>query len=556
MRAIYPLLLTGALGFITMNSYGQCNTKWNTSLSITDNVTMDSDGSCVYGTGASDLTYSLANGGRTLTIDKDVTIDVGEFNTFAITGSNLLNNFTLQVNEGATLTINGNFRMNYHCDLILIGNLIVKGDLNTAGWDFFMNFDLGDNAVLAVEGDANFNRGYGSNKDRIYVLGESSSVGGGFDAVNVGSDPFSTTQSLDFNALSASINFWDESKLVEGDRSGNKVSVYILSELTVNTASGWYGKYLRVKAFGFDNNEIDLPNQASLGTITSLQDLKDRIATVKWEVKNNTVKDKLDHYHDNGKTNTNHLTKEENSTMQDYFSQNRKIVIEFVDSPSDAKAVYESYPSNARMSAVQNIEEIEIENDMGDLPIILSSFSIRTTDQQTVELKWTSAMEINNDYYEVFRSVNQTNWESIGTMDGAGNTNYAIDYTFIDEQPLPEAYYKLVQYDFDGQNEAYGPLFVTLKGDTDPTFQAKLYPNVLHRNEVSNLSIQGASAGADFSIEVINNQGNTIYQEVIENLAGSSILKPLNLPSKMPSGMYYMIVKSGRKVVKNKLILQ
>ncbi|MBD0399922.1 T9SS type A sorting domain-containing protein [Flammeovirga sp. EKP202] len=558
MRAIYPLLLAGLLGFITMESYGQCENKWNSSLSISDNETLTSDGSCVYGTVGTDLTYSLSNLGRTLTVENDVTINVGDENTFAITGSSIARNFVLEIEENATLTINGNFRMNYHCDLKLDGKLIVKGDLNTAGWDFLMNFDLGDNAILVVEGDANFNRGYGSNTDHIYVLGQSSSELNNFTTVNVGSDPFSNTKALDFDESSTSIDFWDDTKLVASDRSSNKVSAYLLSNLTINSSSGWYGKYLKVTAYGFDADDIVMPDQSG-GAIQSIQELKSRIGKVKWDVQNATVKNKIDRYHvnkNNGEDDDDDLSGEGDAETYTYLTKSRKIVIEFVDTYAEVVTTYPEYLSGGRLNGIMSIDEIEVSNNnVGDLPIELSSFTVASTDQQSVALSWTSAMEINNDYYEVLRSVDQANWESIGIISGAGNSNYAIDYTFIDEEPLSRAYYQLVQYDFDGGSEAFGPLFISLQKDDVDNFQVKTYPNVIHDEPIS-LSIQDLSTTNAIMVQVIDNMGSIVYQEEIENLAKKSILKPVQLPSNLPSGMYFMIVKAGRQVAKNKLILQ
>ncbi|KXX68488.1 T9SS type A sorting domain-containing protein [Flammeovirga sp. SJP92] len=567
MRAIYPFLLAGALGFITMESYGQCA---NLKSDFDTDAVFTSDANCSF---ADDLTLSSNSSARKVEVKNDsdelsVTIDLNG-NTLSLGGRDQAFNYPSGVNlivgETDTLIINGNLYINTNSSVQVDGVLIVRGNVDTYDGTLISDYgtdnigvNVGNSGIISVSGSADFGRATNENPQNIYATGglDNRSGNGNFSNAIVGSDPFSTDKVLDFNELSASIDFWDESKLVAGDRSGNKISVYILNDLTVNSASGWYGKYLKVTAYGFDNNEIVLPNQSSLGKITSLQDLKDRIVAIKWEVKNQNVSEKLDHYHDNGKTDTKHLTKSENTTMQNYFSQSRKIVIEFVDTPLEAKASYENYPSNARLSAVNAIDEIEVENNMGDLPIILSTFSIGITEQQTVKLQWTSAMEINNDYYEVLRSVDQKNWESIGILDGAGNTTYAIDYTFVDEEPLFEAYYKLVQYDFDGQNESYGPLFIALEDDGVNDFQVNLYPNVINGNQVPNLSIQDVSKGNDILIQVYNNSGRAIYQEVIKNLAGNSLLKPVPLPSNLPSGMYYMVIKSGLKATKKKLVLQ
>jgi hypothetical protein len=53
-----------------------------------------------------------------------------------------------------------------------------------------------------------------------------------------------------------------------------------------------------------------------------------------------------------------------------------------------------------------------------------------------VNLQWTTASELNNDYFLVQRSADGVNFESIGTVDGMGTSSTAQNYSFIDTEPL------------------------------------------------------------------------------------------------------------------------
>ncbi|MCB0819817.1 MAG: T9SS type A sorting domain-containing protein, partial [Bacteroidetes bacterium] len=87
------------------------------------------------------------------------------------------------------------------------------------------------------------------------------------------------------------------------------------------------------------------------------------------------------------------------------------------------------------------------------LPVELLEFGA-TAREHDVLLNWTTVSEINNDYFEVYRSVDAENFVPIGRVTGAGNSNHVINY----ELPDPDAmhlgaeiiYYKLHQVDFNG----------------------------------------------------------------------------------------------------------
>lgn len=85
------------------------------------------------------------------------------------------------------------------------------------------------------------------------------------------------------------------------------------------------------------------------------------------------------------------------------------------------------------------------------LPISLLDFNAQIKGDNVI-CTWKTATEINNDYFEIERSENGINFESIGTVDGAGNSNRVLDYSFIDSSPLRGlSYYRLKQTDFDGK---------------------------------------------------------------------------------------------------------
>ncbi len=85
------------------------------------------------------------------------------------------------------------------------------------------------------------------------------------------------------------------------------------------------------------------------------------------------------------------------------------------------------------------------------LPIELISFKADKTAFEN-ELKWTTATELNNDFFTVEKTYDGTNFEFIGQLKGAGNSTQFSNYILTDYNVRPVInYYRLKQTDYDGQ---------------------------------------------------------------------------------------------------------
>ncbi len=84
------------------------------------------------------------------------------------------------------------------------------------------------------------------------------------------------------------------------------------------------------------------------------------------------------------------------------------------------------------------------------LPVTWLSFEGKNTLAGN-ELTWTTASEINNDYFAIERSKNAASWDELGRVKGSGNSNTKSSYHFIDREPTEEFnYYRVKQVDFNG----------------------------------------------------------------------------------------------------------
>ncbi|MBU0474179.1 MAG: hypothetical protein KKF62_08440, partial [Bacteroidetes bacterium] len=98
------------------------------------------------------------------------------------------------------------------------------------------------------------------------------------------------------------------------------------------------------------------------------------------------------------------------------------------------------------------------------LPVELNVFTAKASGS-SVTLKWQTATEVNNYGFEVERKKvkGESEWETIGFLEGHGNSNSPKDYSFTDTQTSEvfknlggldgELQYRLKQMDFDGNYE-------------------------------------------------------------------------------------------------------
>jgi hypothetical protein len=101
--------------------------------------------------------------------------------------------------------------------------------------------------------------------------------------------------------------------------------------------------------------------------------------------------------------------------------------------------------------AVSYIQDIQINHVQTPLPVSLKSFN-GTNKGTSVLLKWSTLSEQNNAGFDVLRKSGHSDFEVVGNVTGAGNSNDVSNYSFTDYNPLPGTnYYQLKQIDYDGK---------------------------------------------------------------------------------------------------------
>lgn len=181
------------------------------------------------------------------------------------------------------------------------------------------------------------------------------------------------------------------------------------------------------------------------------------------------------------------------------------------------------------------------------LPIELLNFNAKYN-SRIVNLIWTTANEKNNDFFTIEKSNNGNDFSYFGIVDGAGNSNSILKYSFNDNEPFKGfTYYRLKQTDFDGKST---------------------YSNIVSVNIMDNDELQSFwfnKENQELNIEFNSNE-NTYFMVCIYDLCGKQLInKTANIEGKMnfkvnlnvlPAGIYSVSISSKsnsyiRKVVIN-----
>jgi len=152
------------------------------------------------------------------------------------------------------------------------------------------------------------------------------------------------------------------------------------------------------------------------------------------------------------------------------------------------------------------------------LPVELLNFTANCNDDKVI-IKWTTATEINNDYFTIERSQDGLTWETLFTVLGAGNSNSPLEYKHFDNSPISgTAYYRLKQTDYDGSYKYFEPVEVNCNDEESGDPVISLYPNPFSSDIV--LDIQNFS----------EDSANIILYDILGNKVMEKNISKSNIP--------------------------
>ncbi len=146
------------------------------------------------------------------------------------------------------------------------------------------------------------------------------------------------------------------------------------------------------------------------------------------------------------------------------------------------------------------------------LPIELTIFQVKCDGDKTT-IHWQTATEKNNQYFEVERSIDATNFTSILKVNSQNpNSISELNYSAVDPEPYNgKAYYRLKQVDLNGGYTYSSVVVVDCKsGNTTLPASVSVFPNPA--TDVITVDIKGLPGKK--SIEVFNTLGQRMIDKI------------------------------------------
>ncbi|MEP2771292.1 MAG: T9SS type A sorting domain-containing protein [Fulvivirga sp.] len=179
------------------------------------------------------------------------------------------------------------------------------------------------------------------------------------------------------------------------------------------------------------------------------------------------------------------------------------------------------------------------------LPVTLVSFDVSIA-QNKVTCVWVTSTEENNDYFTIERSKDGSNYEAIGVIAGAGNSNAILRYQLTDENPLfGTSYYRLVQTDLDGTSETFNAKSIYRSNVKELVVQ----PNPVERG--SKLTVYtGAEEGEVVELSIFSASGTKLINRTVESIS------EVEIGAGLEPGLYIVKVQSGANQHVKRLLIK
>lgn len=202
-------------------------------------------------------------------------------------------------------------------------------------------------------------------------------------------------------------------------------------------------------------------------------------------------------------------------------------------------------------------------SSMGSLPVRLMSFTAEKSGDKDSQLNWVTATESNSSYFGIERSFDKINWQPVGKVNAAGNSQLILNYQFTDKNVTNgitsgnvTAYYRLKMVDLDGSFK-YSPIqsvnFGKLGDESIVANEGEfiVYPNPA--SEGVHVEWDANQVDQPTLLEFYDVSGKLIFSEKVEDQ--TSQLYVDFTKTNIEAGLCLMRVMSGDKPIQFKQIV-
>jgi hypothetical protein len=189
--------------------------------------------------------------------------------------------------------------------------------------------------------------------------------------------------------------------------------------------------------------------------------------------------------------------------------------------------------------------------DGAALPVTMLFLEAEAMNNTFIQVRWATALEINNKGFSVERSTDAQNWTEIAWVDGHGNSTERNDYHLDDYNVTPgiRYYYRLKQVDFDLQFEYTGIVSAIINASI--TFSIKDFvPNPTMDNTTL---VVLASKEQEIKVDMYDIIGRRVISTIHQLHKGGNQIE-FSLGN-LASGTYTAVVSSANEIYTKKLVI-
>ncbi len=180
------------------------------------------------------------------------------------------------------------------------------------------------------------------------------------------------------------------------------------------------------------------------------------------------------------------------------------------------------------------------------LPIELLKFTA-AYDGKNVDLNWTTSSELNNDYFTISKTKDQSEYSFVAEVAGAGNSDQLLNYSAVDNSPFQGlSFYQLTQTDYNGNST-----------------KSDLVPIMIGDNSFSILNIYNDNTKGTMNIFINDNNAENITATLYDvmgrqvNNVSMTTVKGTNQiefnSENLPKGIYLISISNNNQSLSGKI---
>ncbi len=189
------------------------------------------------------------------------------------------------------------------------------------------------------------------------------------------------------------------------------------------------------------------------------------------------------------------------------------------------------------------------------LPVELLNFTGRE-DGKGVSLQWQTAVELNNDFFEVQHSPTGElgSFQVVGSVSGHGDSDEIIAYQLYHENPVQGFnYYRLRQVDYGGAFEFSPTILVSVAIPDD--FDFTVYPNPIGPGRVFFARLTQDDLNLPLQLHLYDLSGSVIAElDQPSNQRDGTV--SFQLPDSIRPGLYFLSLNMGNREAVHRLFVE